>query len=133
MKKIALLTAVILCSALTVAESLETPHITVYGTAEIKVTPDEMIWSLNVNTKNKDLPKVAKNHAETVKQVLEFLKSLKIEENMLQTSRMKFGENWEQANRERVKVGYYASTDIGFTISDIDLRGYPFDSSKYKL
>ena len=53
--------------------------------------------------------------------VFGFLKSLKIKENKLQTSRMQYGEDWKTVNRERVKVGYHASTSIGFTISDFDL------------
>ena len=80
-----------------------------------------MIWSVNVNTKNESLQVTAQQHAENVQKVLTFLKGLKIDEDKLQTSRMQFGENWKTVNREHVKVGYYASTDITFTISDFDL------------
>lgn len=121
-KKLILL-AICISSACAVAEDLELnqPHVAVYGTSEIKVTPNEMNWSVNVNTKNVALSPAAKNHAATVKQVLEFLKGLKISEDKLQTSRMQFGEEWKTVNRERVKTGYFASTDISFTITDFDL------------
>ncbi len=117
------LCVVLFCSIFAAAADLElgTPHVAVYGTAEIKVTPNQMHWSLNVNTKNESLPTAAKNHTATVKQTLAFLKSLKIDEEKLQTSRMQFGEEWKNVNRERVKVGYFASTDITFTITDLDL------------
>ncbi|MHC4928042.1 MAG: SIMPL domain-containing protein [Planctomycetota bacterium] len=110
-KHVLLLTAALICSAFAFAEDLEldTPHVAVYGTAEIKVTPNEMIWSVHVKTENKELPAVAASHTATVKQVLEFLKSLKIKEEKIQTSSMQFGENWKNVNRERVKVGYVAS------------------------
>lgn len=122
MKKDCLLLSIVLfCSAFTAAESVEQPHIAVYGTAEIKVVPNEMVWSLNVSSKEKELPAVAQKQLATVKQVLDFLKGLKIDEAKLQTSRMQFGEDWKTVNRERVKVGYSASTSIGFTISDFDL------------
>lgn len=121
MKKITLCAAVLCCSVFTAAETFEQPRITVYGTAEVKVTPNEMIWSVNVKNESDTLPTVAANHTATVAKVLDFLKSLKIDADKLQTSRMHFGENWKYINRENVKVGYYASTDISFTISDLDL------------
>jgi uncharacterized protein YggE len=120
-KQIILLAAVVLCSGFAGAEGLEQPHITVFGTAEIKVTPNEMVWSLGVSTKDKNLPVVAEDHTAAVKQVLEFLKTLEIKKETLQTSRMQYREEWKTVNRERVKVGYHASTSIGFTISDFDL------------
>jgi uncharacterized protein YggE len=120
-KQIVLLAVVVFCSGFAAAEILEQPHIAVYGTAEIKVTPNEMVWFLDVSTKDNKLPIVAKNHTATVKQVLVFLKSLEIKKKTLQTSRMQYGEDWKTINRERVKVGYHASTSIGFTVSDFDL------------
>ncbi|MHC4926604.1 MAG: SIMPL domain-containing protein, partial [Planctomycetota bacterium] len=122
-KQALILLAAALCSTVASAEDLEldTPHVTVFGTAEIKVTPNEMIWSVNVNTKNESLQVTAKQHTETVQKVLSFLKGLKIDENKLQTSRMQFRENWKTIDRERVKAGYYASTDVSFTISDFGL------------
>jgi uncharacterized protein YggE len=120
-KQIILLAVVVFYCGFAGAEMLEPPHISVYGTAEIKVTPNEMVWSVSVSTKDDKLPVVAKDHAVTVKEVLGFLKSLKIKQEKLQTSRMQYGEDWKTVNRERVKVGYHASTSIGFTISDFDL------------
>ena len=120
-KQFFLLAVVVFCCGFAGAEILEPPHISVYGTAEIKVTPNEMVWSVSVSTKDDKLPVVAKDHAATVKEVLGFLKSLKIKEKKLQTSAMQYGEDWKNINRERVMVGYLASTSIGFTISDFDL------------
>lgn len=122
MKKQGLLLIVVLfCSTFAVAELLEQPHISVYGTAEIKVIPNEMIWSLSVSTKDKELSAVAKKHTDAVKQSLDFLKGLGIDKKKLQTSRMQFGEDWRTVNRERVKAGYHASTSISFSISDFEL------------
>jgi len=119
-KQIILLAVVVFCCGFAGAETLEPPHISVYGTAEIKVTPNEMVWSVKVSTKDKQLSVVAKDHAATVKEVLGFLRS-KIRGNKLQTSAMQFGEDWKNINRESVKVGYRASTNISFTISDFAL------------
>ncbi len=139
-----LLVALLFCSAWTVAEDLEldTPHVAVFGTAEIRVVPNQIIWSVNVKTEDKELPTAASKHSKSVQQALSFLKELKIPEEKIQTSRMQFGENWEYINKKNVKVGYYASTDIGFTISDLGLyqkiwfglasiRGVSINSTQY--
>lgn len=122
-RRIIILLTVAFCTGLSIAGDLEleTPHITVLGTAEVKVTPNEMNWHINVSTRDKELPPVAAKHTETVAKALEFLKSLKIDEDKLQTSSMQFGEEWEYTNRKRIRVGYLASTNISFTISDFDL------------
>ena len=114
-------TTALLCTGLTAGQVLDDPHIVVYGTAEIHVAPNEMNWSLSVRNEAKELPATASAHAATVKKVLEFLKNHKINEQKLQTSQMQFGENWKYIDRENVKIGYYASTSISFTIHDFDL------------
>lgn len=120
---IVLLTALLFCSAWTAAGDLEldTPHVAVFGTAEIEVTPNQLIWSVNVKNKDKELPTAASKHTATVQKVLSFLKGLGIEEKKIQTSSMQFGEDWKTVNREHVKVGYFASTDVSFTISNLGL------------
>jgi uncharacterized protein YggE len=115
-------TAVLLvCAAGASAQTLQPPHISVYGTADINVTPNEMNWTLLVLNEGKELAPTASEHARTVARVLEFLKSLNIDQQKLQTSNMQFGERHEYQERRNVKVGYYASTNIGFTIKDLDL------------
>lgn len=120
-KQMVLLTAVVFVAGLAAAESIEQPQISVYGTAEIKVVPNEMVWSLNVGTKDKVLTAVATKQVDAVKQVLDLLKELGIDEKKLQTSQMQFGENWKTLDRERVRDGYSASTSVSFTISDFSL------------
>jgi uncharacterized protein YggE len=117
-----LLAALVICPVSAIAnKDIEQPHVSVYGAAEIKVVPNEMVWSLNVTTKDKILTAVAQKQMDAVKHVLDFLKELGIEEKKLQTSQMRFGENWKTVDRERVRDGYYATTSVSFTISDFDL------------
>lgn len=120
-KKMILLTAIVIFSGFVTAEEITQPQISVYGTAEIKVVPNEMVWSLNVNTKDKDLVAVSRKQMFAVEQALGFLKEMDIEQEKLQTSQMRFGENWKTVNNERVQDGYYASTNISFVISDFEL------------
>jgi len=61
----------------------------------------------------------AKAHETTVAGVLDFLKQSKIAEGTIQTSRMQLGENWKYSRGERTRDGYYASTDVQFTLVDL--------------
>jgi len=108
----------VICAAK--AEEIKLPHVSVFGTAEIKVVPDEMLWSLVVETKGNDVGQVAELHDVKVGAVLEFLKNQKIEDKEVQTSRIQLAENWVYRDRNRVKEGYAASTQIAFKSSDLD-------------
>lgn len=94
--------------------------ITVIGTATTEVTPDLMHWRLQVKTQGADLAKVTKDHAAQVSAALNYLKEQKIDEKSIQTSGMKFGENWSYQNRNKVLEGYIASTDITFKLTKLD-------------
>ena len=109
-----------LCCGLSYAEDIKLPHITVFGTAIKKVTPDRMNWYLSVKNKGGDLQEVAELHSKYVELVLAFLKKMKIPTEELQTARMEFGENWEYRFSSRVKNGYFASTDIFFKLHDFE-------------
>jgi len=121
MSKYVFTAALLVCTAAISAQTLQPPHISVYGTAEINVTPNEMNWTLIVRNEGKQLAPTARQHAETLDEVLNFLKSLNIDQKKLQTSNMQFGEKWEYQERQNVKVGYFASTTVGFTIKDLSL------------
>ena len=112
---------VLCCSAAFAAGILDQPHVAVYGTAEIKVAPNEMDWRLTVRNEDKELPATAQRHAEIVNKVVKLLNSMNIEKDSLQTSRMQFGENWEYLTNRRTRSGFFASTDISFKITDLNL------------
>ena len=117
---IAMIFAVLLAVTSVSADGVQLPHISVYGTAVTEVVPDEMIWSLKIENKGGDLEAVAREHGKQVEAVLKFLKESKVDEKSLQTSGMRFGENWEYRGSSRVKEGYVASTDIAFKMRELD-------------
>jgi len=102
------------------SEELESPHITVYGTATIQAVPNQMKWLLNVQNISSTSVGVAEVHGATVIKVLEFLKKSKIAEETIQTSRMQLRENlkWNPSIQNQVQDGYAASTDVQFTLAD---------------
>jgi len=94
-------------------------HITVSGTATTEVTPDVMNWNLQVKNQEQNLEKAAETHADAVSTVLDFLNAQNLPQNSIQTSGMRFGQNWTYQGREQVKDGYFASTDISFKVKDL--------------
>lgn len=94
------------------------PRVTVVGVAIKEVTPNEMNWRLTVEHQDKDLEALASKHAAVTSEVNQSLKQMGIKENKLSTSQMSFSENWDYINQSRIKMGYRASTNINFTLSD---------------
>lgn len=98
------------------------PHVTVTGTATKEVVPNQMLWSVRVQTRGLKLDEVAKEHSQTVQKVLTFVKSSHVAETNLQTSAMQFGENWNYTRSAgRVREGFIASTFISFKLNDFDM------------
>ena len=110
----------ILATSTVRADDGDPPRVTVFGTATTEVAPDIMNWRLQVQNTAAEVTEVAKVNAESVKAVLAFLKKQELPEDSIQTSGMEFGENWVYKNRERVKEGFVASTDISFKLTDFD-------------
>ncbi len=102
------------------SEEVESPHITVYGTATIQAAPNQMLWQLNVRNLSPTSEGVAEAHSATVAKALAFLKQNKIAEETIQTSRMQLGENerWNPSAQKNVQDGYVAFTDVRFTLVD---------------
>lgn len=119
MKKIVSIAVIVsFCWGISYADDIDLPHITVFGTAITKVTPDVMYWSLSVRNKAGDLHDVAKQHTKIVSQVLRFLEENKLPGKDIQTTRMEFGVNWEDKDDSLVKEGYFGSTGIIFKVED---------------
>jgi len=110
-----------LAATLACAEETQLPHITVYGTATTEVAPDEMIWNVEVRNKNLALETAAAEHGKTVQSVLSLLKASKLDSKTIQTSQMEFGVNQEYISGSWTKSGYYAKTDVSFTVTNLEL------------
>ncbi len=99
-------------------EGLETPHITVNGTATLQVVPNQMLWQLNVRNVAPASTAAAEIHGTIVGKLMAFLKQSQIPAETIQTSRMQLGENWNYKMGERIQDGYAASTDVQFKLAD---------------
>jgi hypothetical protein len=110
----------ILCTLPAAADEFSAQHITVFGTATIEVAPDQMQWLLTVRTTDPQSERAALAHGGEIAAVLSFLRSRGIAETTIQTSRMQLGENWTQSQGPRVRDGFFASTDVSFTLANLD-------------
>ena len=120
----------LLTSFLSFAET-DLPHITVYGTSEEMVVPDELNWSVSINTIGPSVEETATNHLKDVSSVLNYLKSC-IPEKEIKTAHMQLNENWVYRNQSSLKEGYYAFTTISFKSTDFTkYMGYWEQLSKF--
>lgn len=110
----------ILCALPAAADEFSAQHITVYGTATLEVVPDQMQWLVNVRTTDPQSERAALTHGDEIAAVLSLLRARGIAETTIQTSRMQLGENWTQSQGPRVRDGFYASTDVSFTLANLD-------------
>ena len=115
-----LLGSILLATSAGIADEIQLPHVTCFGTAVTEVVPDQMIWSLKVETRGAVLESVAKEHSKTIEGVLRFLKDAKVDAKSIQTSRMEFGENWEERDSGRIRKGFVASMEISFKLADLN-------------
>ncbi|MEX0289625.1 MAG: SIMPL domain-containing protein [Puniceicoccaceae bacterium] len=112
MKKINILILALLPTL--VFGEFEEPHISVFGTAETKATPDQLIWSLTIKTPGGLVEKLAPLHLEQVAEVLKYIEGEEVVEGSIKTANMRITENWVYRNNSRLMEGYYALTSISF-------------------
>lgn len=101
------------------AEQIKEPYIEVIGTAVSEVIPDLINWSIEVKNEGKLLKDVALEHQKIVAQALNLLNKQSIKKETIQTTNMTFGEKTKYVDNNRVSDGYYATTQINFTLIDI--------------
>ncbi len=113
-----ILTAIFAISSLSASE-LEVPHITVTGVAEERVAPDEMSWSLRVESKGEKVAEIAEVHDKKVAKVLAFLKQQGGDEKKISTSSISLEEERVHRGGKYVHLGYKAQTDIRYVSRDL--------------
>ena len=96
------------------------PSIEVIGNAVTQVSPDLIHWSVKINNHGYKLDDVAKSHQVILGQTLKLIKQQAIKQDTLQTTNMDFGEKTKYQQNNRINDGYFASTHISFTLSDIE-------------
>src|SRR6266550_7363093 len=129
MKKLLFLFAsVALFSVQAFAQSaIEPPLITVSGQAEVRVAPDEVVFTLGVESVDKDMLAAQRRTDESVRQVLAIARRNNVKAEDVQTSfisvQPKYNtDDLEYAARQSVKrefVGYQVSKTVAVILRDI--------------
>ncbi|MFZ0478253.1 MAG: SIMPL domain-containing protein [Terriglobales bacterium] len=92
--------------------------ISVTGTSEINVTPDQVVLNLGVESRDKDLG-VAKSQSDArVKKILALAHDADVEPKDIETSTLQMGANYSEENVPRF-LGYEVSQTTTITLRDL--------------
>src|SRR5262245_29958663 len=96
------------------------PLITVIGSAEVKVSPDEAVFELEAVTLDKDLNKAKLLNDEKVKNLLNSVKPLLPDKRLIQTGYIVLSPQYDfTKDDKRVFLGYEIKCDISIVLRDL--------------
>ena len=129
MKKLILVTIGLVFWALTAAaqNNIEPPLITVTGQAEVRVPPDEVVFTLAVENTDRDMLVASKKTDDSVKQILSIARKNNVKPEDVQTSQISVQPKYntddmpyeERSKVSRVLVGYEVSKTMAIRLRDI--------------
>jgi uncharacterized protein YggE len=129
MKKLLLLTVTVLVCSLQVfaQNAIEPPLITVSGQAEVRVPPDEVVFTLDVEFVDKDMLTAKKKTDDSVKEVLSIARKNSVKSEDVQTSHISVQPKYntddldydQRRTVKRVFVGYEVSKTVAVRLRDI--------------
>jgi uncharacterized protein YggE len=129
MTKLLLLTVAVLMFSLPVLAQnpIEPPLITVSGQAEVRVPPDEVVFTLDVEFVDKDMLSAKKKTDDSVKEVLSIARKHSVKSEDVQTSHISVQPKYNTDDLEyeqrravkRVFVGYEVSKTVAIRLRDI--------------
>ena len=122
MRKVLPLCLLILCFCFIVsAQDIDKmPMITVTGTAEVMVAPDEVVFSLDVTKKNKDLQIAKRENDEAVAKVLELTRRFSVAPQDVKTDSISVDMKYESIRDPKKKVYDEDGDEVGTKI----FKGY---------
>jgi len=109
----------------TSANSTRQPRtINVTGSADVMVVPDEVVFSVGVETSDIVLTKAKNDNDAVIKRVLDQAQSLGVEEKYIQTDYISIEPRYQDAYQkdgspDRELIGYFVRKNIAFTLKDV--------------
>ena len=127
MKRSTILILILLCSAFSSSaqESEKLPVITVSGTAEVQIAPDEAVFSIDVTKTNKDLQAAKRLNDESVGKILELTRRFSISPQNVQTTQIAVDMKYESIRDAKTRI----FSDDGDEIGKRVFRGYEVSKS----
>lgn len=122
MKRSTILIVILLClaSSSSAQEIDKLPVITVTGTADVQVAPDEALFSIDVTKTNKDLQAAKRLNDESVGKLLDLSRRFSISAQNVQTSQITVDMKYESIRDAKTRV----FSDDGDEIGKRVFRGY---------
>jgi uncharacterized protein YggE len=122
MRKLLFLLFTVLCfGSFAAAQNIsEMPLITVTGTAEVQVVPDEVIFSLDVTKMDKDLQVAKRLNDETVAKVLELARRFSVAPQNVKTDYISVDTIYESIRDAKKKIFDEDGDEVGTKV----FRGY---------
>jgi len=112
-------TAVSLSSTWSQTTAPPPPQITVSGFAEVKVAPDEIHFSVGVETRSDKLDDAKRQNDDRVAKVLQFLKGQGIKEKDVQTDFMNVEPNYDSKVSRSEATVYVVRKTSGVRLTDV--------------
>src|SRR2546423_14807278 len=117
----------LLTPAVVAQSNIEPPVITVTGQAEVRVPPDEVVFTLSIENVDRDMLVANKKTDDSVKQILAIARKNNVKLEDVQTSQIsvqpKYNTDdmeYDQRNKvKRVLIGYEVSKTVAIRLRDI--------------
>jgi uncharacterized protein YggE len=93
--------------------------ITVNGTAEVRVVPDEVLITLGVETWDEDLDRAKRENDRRVRQIVALAKSHGVGEQHIQTDHISIEPRYRDSYEKRDFIGYFVRKTIVITLRDL--------------
>ena len=101
------------------APPAQSRSITVSGSAEVRVVPDEVVLTVGVETWDKDINTAKSSNDHIVQRVLALAKDYGIEASHIQTDYVSIEPRYEDGYENRRFIGYFARKTIALTLRDV--------------
>lgn len=122
MKRLTVLIVVLIASVFSTSaqETDRLPVITVSGTAEVQIAPDEAVFSLDVTKTNKDLQTAKRLNDESVAKILELARRFSVLPQHVQTTHISVDMKYESIRDAKTRIFNDDGDEVGKRI----FRGY---------
>jgi uncharacterized protein len=109
------------CASIAAGQTTSPPLISVTGTAEIKVAPDEVVLTIRVETRNENLQESKKENDGIASKAIAFLKNNGIKDEDIQTSYVSIEAHYDRDKGPTKPQYYTADRSIEAVIRKVDL------------
>src|SRR5262245_42006589 len=99
--------------------SMKPRTITVTGDADVRVAPDEAVFTLGVEAIDKDLAKAKRDSDATVARVIAAARGHGLDDKDIAADRVALEPRYEWANSRRTYLGFAVRKTIALTLRDL--------------